>query len=170
MKVIQALKAVKGNKEKIADLQLRIKNCCSNLSHETPVYGVETAAKIQEWLQSCQDTAKENVRLLTAIQKTNLQTEVTIELGGKQVTKTIAEWVWRRREYAALDVATWSTLTDRGLKEGMLQSSTGTPTQVSIVRHFDPLRRDEAIALYRSEGRLIDGALEVTNAITDLVE
>lgn len=170
MKIIEAMKAIKANKEKISDLQQRIAGVSANLSHETPVYGVETAAKIREWLQSCTDVTQENVRLLCAIQRTNLATPVTITIRDKNVTKTISEWVWRRREYAAIDLATYSRLTDRNLKEGHMQSSTGVPIEVKLIRNYDPSFRDDKMAEYRQEPHLIDGALEVVNATTDLIE
>ncbi len=168
MKIIEAMKKVKQNKEKIADLQNKIGSVCANLSFETPLYGSETGTRIKEWLQSCQDLAQDNVKLLCAIARTNLATNVTIELGGKQVTKTIAEWVWRRREYAKLDLQTFAKLTDRGLKEGQANTSTGVPVAISLVRHYDPQARDAAMAIYQAEPHLIDAALEVVNATTDL--
>lgn len=170
MKIIEALKKIKENKQKINDLHERISRNCANNSHETTLYGEDTQSKIKEWLQSCNDLAQQNVHLLCNIQKTNLQTNVTIELGGKNVTKSIAEWVWRRREYAKIDEITWSKLSDRGLREGVLKNSLGMDTEVRIVRHFDPSERDEKIDIYRSEPHKIDGALEVVNAVTDLVE
>lgn len=169
MKIIEAMKKVKLNKEKITDLQNKISSVCANLSFETPVYGSETGTKIKEWLQSCQDLAQENVKLLTAISRTNLATSVTIEVGGKNVTKTIAEWVWRRREYAKLDLLTFSKLTDRGLKEGASSTSTGVQLEIKLVRHYDPQYRDSAMAMYQAEPHQIDGALEVINAVTDIV-
>jgi hypothetical protein len=168
MKIIEAMKQVKSNKEKIADLQLKIANTCANHTHETPLYP-DTKAKVSEWLQSCEDTARDNVGLLLAIQKTNLATNVTIELGGKSVTKCIAEWVWRRREYAAMDSMTWSKLTDRNLKEGFMPTSTGQQMEIKIVRHYDPVLRDSKLAMYRDEPHRIDAALEVVNATTELV-
>ena len=112
----------------------------------------------------------ENVRLLTAIQRTNLATPVTIHLGDRNVTKNIAEWVWRRREYAGIDLSTWSKLTDRNLKEGTGQNSSGTPVEVKILRHFDPERRDNMVMMFKGEPHEIDAALEVVNAVTDLVD
>jgi hypothetical protein len=169
MKIIEAMKKVKANKEKVTDLRQKIGSICANLAHETKLYGTETAAKVKEFLQACDDISQENVRLLCAIQKTNLATSVTIELGGKQVTKTIAEWIWRRREYAAEDYQTWSVLTDRGIKEGQAQTTTGTPFELKLERHYDPVKRDEMIAMYRAERHQIDAALEVVNATTDLM-
>ena len=170
MKIIEAMKRVKGNKEKIVDLQTKIGQVSANLSIETPVYGQETSGKIKEWAQACDDLTQENVRLLTAVARTNLATPVTIKLGDKSVAKSIAEWVWRRREYAALDYKTWASMGDKGLKEGHFPSSTGVVTEVKIVRHYDPERRDKMITMYKSEPREIDSALEVINAVTDLIE
>lgn len=167
MKIIEAMKKVKANKEKIADLQIKIANHSAHLSHETPVYE-DTAAKVQEWCQSCNDLTLDNVKLLTAISQTNLMTPVTISLGGQNITKNIAEWIWRRREYAELDLKTWNMQTDRGLKEGQAQSSTGVPFEVKIVRNYDPELRDKKVSLFKSEPHEIDAALEVINAVTDL--
>lgn len=170
MKIIEAMKRVKMNKQKISDLQTNIDKYCANLSYETPTYGTETANKINEWLQSCTDLSQENVKLLTAIQRTNSVTDVSIILGDKSVTKTIAEWVWRRREYAAIDWKTWSRLTDRGLREGFNTDSAGNKVEHKIVRFYDPVRRDKMVSMYRTEPTEIDSALEVVNAITDLIE
>lgn len=170
MKIIEAMKKIKSNKQKINDLHNKISNNCANTSLETPVYGEETAAKIKEWCQSCDDISQENIRMLEAIQKTNLNTSVTIELNGKQVTKSIASWVWRRREYAKIDLETWGRLSDRGLKEGFFNTSLGGQSEIKIVRHYDPNMRDKMLEIYRSEPHLIDSALEIVNATTDLME
>ncbi len=169
MKIIAAMKQVKSNKEKITDLSARIANSSANLSNETPVYGAETATKIKEWLQAIHDLGKENIKLLVSIQRTNLAIQVTITIGGNAITKSIAEWVWRRREYAELDMRSWMGLTDRRLKEQTLVTSTGT-VDVKLVRHFDPSTRDDKVSEYRSEPHEIDAALEVINATTDLIE
>ena len=105
-----------------------------------------------------------------AIQKTNLATDVTIELGGKQVTKTIAEWIHRRRDLANLEQSIWANISDRGLKEGTIATSTGEKTEVKIRRYYDPEERDNKVSLFREEPSIIDRTLEVTNAVTDLVE
>lgn len=170
MKVIEAMKAVKANKQKIADLHGRINQSSANLSFETPVYGEKQRDRVAEWVQSCEDLAKNNVKLLVAISRTNLATHVTIELGDNTVTRSVAEWVWRRREYANMDLATWSKLTDRNLKEGNLPTTTGIATEVKIIRHYDPVVRDAKIDMYSRERFAIDSALEISNAVTDLIE
>lgn len=170
VKIIEAMKRIKANKEKIADLQAKVALYCANLNYETPTYGADTKAKIAEWLQACDDLSKDNAQLLVGIQRTNLGTLVTITLGEHAVTKSIAEWIWRRREYASLDLSTWSKLGDRGLHEGTTTNSTGEKLDVKIVRHFDPDIRDKKVAMYKSEPHEIDAALEVVNAVTDLME
>lgn len=169
MKIIEAMKRIKSNKGKIGDLHIKISECCANLTFETPLYGVDTKHKIESWIQTCCDLTQDNVRLLTAIARTNLATKVEVELGGKFVTKSIAEWIWRRREYAQYDMQTYQKLTDRGLREGHAKESTGTVTEVKIVRHFDPEKRDTMIAMFKDEPHAIDSTLEVINAVTDLI-
>lgn len=170
MKIIEAMKRVKNNLDKIKDLQEKIGSNCANMAMETPLYGNETVNKVNEWCQACDDISQENIRLLCSIQRTNLSTPVTIELGDKQVTKTISEWVWRRREYSKLDLNTWLKLTDRNLKEGFFINSVGQQQEAKIQRHYDPNKKDKMVETYRSETKCIDAALEIVNAITDLKE
>lgn len=170
MKIIEAMKRVKANKEKITDLQAGIAKYCAALNFETPTYGDKTAGKITEWLQGCNDLTQDNAKLLVSIARTNLATMVTITLGDKPVTKSIAEWVWRRREYAEADLRTWMMLTDRNLKEGTTKNSQGETLEVKIIRFFDPVQRDTMVAMFKSEPHEIDAALEVINAVTDLID
>ncbi len=61
-------------------------------------------------------------------------------------------------------------MTDRGLQEGKVNTSTTVPLELKLVRNYDPEARDKKIAEYRGEKHEIDAALEVVNAVTDLVE
>ena len=113
--------------------------------------------------------------MLTAIARTNLATQVTIELGGKPVTKSITEWIWRRREYAALDQRTQASFTDGQLRghEGKWATPEvegEPPVKTEIVRYYDSTERDTRIEMYREEPTRIDAALEIVNATTDLQE
>jgi hypothetical protein len=173
MKIIEAMKRIKLNKEKVADLQAKIQANSANLNHETPVYKDDPKGQIDSWLQTCTDLSQENVKLLCQIQATNLATKVSIEVEpGKATEKSIAAWVWRRREYAPLDLKTWQAISDRNLKEGYMPSTIAgqPPSEVKIVRHYDPKVRDQRVGMYRSEPTLIDSALEIVNATTDLIE
>ena len=95
---------------------------------------------------------------------------MVIPLGGKNVEKTIAEWVHRRRTLASDETKVWRALTDRNLREGKVRQSTGEELEVKIVRCYDPKIRDEKIDLYSNEPSQIDAKLEIVNAITDLLE
>lgn len=168
MKIIEAMKQIKANKEKVQELSQRIQRNSAHLSIESPQYENQ-ADKIKEWTQSCLDVSRDNVELLTRIAKTNLATNVTIDLGGKAVTKTIAEWVWRRREYSGLDKSIWLCQGDRNLKEGQVQTSPGVLSEIKLVRYYDPATRDTNVDIYMREPHLIDSALEVVNATTELL-
>jgi len=169
MKIIEALKQIKELQRKADDLKDKVAKHSAYLSNETAVYENQKD-QVHQWIQSHSDIMKEILRLRIAIQKTNLNTMVAIELGGKTVTKSIAEWVHRRRDLANGEALMWSRLTDRGLKEGIQKQSTGQEQEVKIVRCYDPKERDTALYLYQSEPSIVDSKLEVVNAVTDLME
>ena len=97
---------------------------------------------------------------------------VTITMDKKDVTKSIAEWVWRRREYSKIDHKTWSCLSTKNLQTGLSKNSVaGAPDfKLTMVLHFDIEQRDKMIALYAGENHLINAELEVVNATTDLLD
>ena len=169
MKIIEAMKQIKDLQRKAEDLRQKIGNHSADLDYETPLYENQKL-QVAEWLQAHSDIMKEILRLRFAIQRTNIVTEVTITLAGKDVTKSIAEWIHRRRDLASFEQAAWAKLTDRGLREGTITQSTGQLKEVKIRRYFDPLTRDQKLDEFRSEPHQIDATLEVVNAITDLIE
>lgn len=173
MKIIEALKSIKMLEQKCSDLRKKISDNCCQYDYETPVYTDEGTQRqqIQEWMQSHHDSVKEILRLRTAIQRTNLATEVTIDLGNGSVTKTIAEWVHRRRDLAKLEQSMWSVLADGQRREGRIQiQGASGEKQVTIRRYFDPAERDQKIEFFRNEPMKIDSTLETVNATTDLLE
>jgi hypothetical protein len=169
MKIIEALKAGKELQRKADDLKSKVAQYCVHLSNEQPVYK-EQAEQVKQWIQAYQDIIKEILRLRIAIQKTNLATDVSIIIDGKTVTKSIAEWIHRRRDLAVMEASIFNGLTDRGLREGQLKQSTGEIVNVTIVRYYDPATRDKMKEIYTSEPSLIDARLEITNATTDIIE
>lgn len=169
MKIIEAMKTVKANKEKVAELMQRIQRNSAHLSIESPQYGDAQREQVQSWRQSSIDTLRDNVQLLARIAKTNQATQVVIKINDAPVEKTIAEWVWLRREYAGLEAAVWGSLSDRNLKEGQVQSSPGVFTEVKLIRYYDPIERDKNLDALRRLPHDIDAALEVVNAVTDLL-
>jgi hypothetical protein len=170
MKIVEALKLRKELLVKADDLRKKIGLSSAHLNIETPLYA-DQPRQVSEWLQAHESITQEIAALSLRVQKTNIATSVTIQIGGKSVAKVIAEWVLRRRELAKLDEAAWAQLTDRNLKEQNIQTSPGSPvTEIRIKRCFDAKVRDEKIALYRAEPSVIDRTLEVVNATTDLLD
>jgi len=170
MKIVEALKLRKELLVKADDLRKKIASHSAYLSIETPLY-TDQSRQVSEWLQAHESLTQEIAALSIRVQKTNIATSVTLQIGGKSVAKTISEWVLRRRELAKLDEAAWASLTDRNLKEQNIQTTPTSPvTEIRIKRCYDAKSRDEKIALYRAEPGVIDRTLEVINAITDLLE
>ncbi len=169
MKLIEALKKVKMLQQKAEDLRNLVAINCAKSSLETDKYPEQTK-KVAGWLQSHSDVLKEILRLRIAIQETNLKTSVTIQLGDKNVTKTIAEWIHRRRDLALEELKIWQLLTDRGVTEGLGKGPTGDPLEIKVIRFYDPTERDNKKEFFQAEPMTIDSTLEVANAVTDLVE
>ncbi len=169
MKLIEALKKTKELQQKADDLREKVQKHSVYLNIETPIYP-DQAKQVKEWIQAHSDILKEILRLRVCIQKTNLATDVIIDLGGKSVTKTIAEWIHRRRDLAGEELKMWKGLTDRNLKEGTMKQSNDQPVEVKIVRCYDPAERDEKQFLYQAEPQVVDAKMEVVNAVTDLME
>jgi len=169
MKIIEALKKIKDLTRKADDLEKKVRDNCADLDCETAVYENQKL-KVGEWLQSHGDIVKEILHLRVRIQKTNLETPVTIEIGEQFLTKSIAEWIHRRKDLAKLDERIWSQLGDRGLRETQTFKLTPASPEayVKIRRYYDASIRDAKIALYREEPSKINATLEIVNAVTDL--
>ena len=169
MKIIEAMKQIKDLQRKADDLRKLVREHCAISSVETVKYHNQ-ADKVSGWIQAHSDIVKRILDLRTAIQKTNLATRVTIEIDGKGVTKSIAEWIHRRRDLANMEKDMWRCLSDRGIVEGKAKGPSGDEMEIKIQRFYSPEKRDKFIDLYSSEPLLIDSRLEVINAITDLVD
>lgn len=170
MKLIEAMKKVKDLLRKADDIRGKVAANSATLDFETPMYGERQQEQIAGWIQSHSDILKEILRLRIAIQRTNLETQVAVTFGTSYISKSLAEWVHRRRDLANLERDAWAKLTDRGLKEGRFNESTGQVREVKIKRYFSPEVRDEQVEYFRSEPSTIDATLEVVNAVTDLKE
>ena len=167
MKIIEGMKQIKDLQRKAEDLRTKIAKCSADLDFETQQYP-DQEQRVSGWLQAHSDILKEILDLRVRIQKTNIAVSVCIDLGGVVVTKTIAEWIHRRRDLAKMEQLAWAGLTDKGLKEGQVKQSDGTIRDVRLRRYYKPEERDEKISLYKSEPLLIDAKLEVVNATTEL--
>lgn len=170
MKIIQAMKKIKDLQIKAEDIKKKISQYCAIHNIETPLYGNEQQQIVNGWLQSYSDILKEILKLRVSIQKTNIMTNVTIEFNSVSATKSIAEWIHRRRDLAKMEQELWQSLTDRNLKEGTVTNSQGEKVDLKIVRFYNPKERDEKVNIFRSEPSIIDSTLETINAVTDLID
>lgn len=169
MKIIEALKKTKDLERKSRDLVEKIRNHCADMDYETPVYP-DQKQQIFQWMQSHKDLIREIGRLKYCIQKTNVLTPVTIVLNGNDVTKSIAEWIFRRKTLADLEKQSWSALSSRGLKDLRIQQSQGQIVDAKVRYYYDPREKDRMMDILSSEPSLIDSKLEMVNAVTDLIE
>lgn len=172
MKIIEGMKEIKRLEEKVADLTQKVEKYSCDMDFETPTYGTpeKQKAQVSEWLQSIHDSLKEALNLRIRITKTNLATQVTIQMADKAVDHSIAEWILRRRIMAALERDGWAKLGNKQLRVGVTQNSVGDKVEIKARYYFDPVERDKKVEEYRSEPLIVDRTLEVINATTDLVE
>jgi DNA uptake protein ComE-like DNA-binding protein len=172
MKIIQALKTIKANEVKIADLTKKIRDNSAILSSQTSAYGDQNAvtAQVQSWVDSIRDIMRDNEQLVSKIHKTNNTVKVSIDLGKNTVTKTIDEWLTRRNTGVDNEMRMLNSLTDKGLTETLQKNSDGSITHITVIRHYDSVKRDEWVSVVSTEKYNIDSALEIVNATTDLVE
>lgn len=169
MKIIEALKELKLNAKKIGDVSARIALNSAKKDFEKSPYADPTS-QVKEWLDSVEGLTKRNAQLTLLISKTNAATLVTIELEGKQVTKSITEWIYRRRYGVAMEMAAVKALTNRGLKDEQVKQTDGTLLETKVVLHYDQKLRDQRMDALQQEPTLIDTRLEMVNAVTDLLE
>lgn len=168
MKIIEALKEIKAIYKKIDDLKLKVASHSADLDIETPVYP-DQKRQISEWMQAIGDLVKSAGNLSYRLQKTNILTVVTIEIGSKSITKSISEWILRRKKLVDIEKSAWACLTDRNLKPQKLNQTNGAQTDVKVRRHYDAIEKDARMTILESEPHLIDGKLEIINATTDLI-
>lgn len=168
MRIIEVLKKLKDNHAKLLDLRGKIGQNSAYVSFETPRYPDQTQ-QVSSWLQMHKDIVTEQENLTFRLHKTNLLTNVTISIGGNNITKTIDQWILRRRTLSALEMEAYKMLTDKNIMEGKTKGPTGE-IDVKIIRCYDPKMKDEKMEVLRAEPSLINAQLEIINATTDLME
>lgn len=169
MKIIEGLKKIKYLEKKFDDIKKLISQYCADLDCEKPVYP-DQRAQIDSWIQGSSDILKEISNLDYRLQKTNNSTMVSIELEGKEVQKSISEWIFRRRKLAPMELSLYQCLTDKNLQTCQMKTTTGELYAVHVRRYFDPKIKDSKIAHLSSEPFDIDSQLEKVIAVTDLVD
>jgi len=173
MKIIEALKKTKDLQRKADDIRSKLKEFCADLDLETPAYETpeRQTKQIAEWLQSHSDILKEVEKLRIAIQKTNLATDVVVEVTDERtVTKSIAAWIHRRKDLAKLEAMAWECLTNRNMRPRNYQNPGSEEVLISNIRkYYNQTERDKMVENFTSEPSRIDAALEIANATTELI-
>ena len=168
--LVEGLKKAKALLIEANDLRKQIALHCADMTNETPVYGEEQSKQISSWLQAHEDKIALSEKLRLRVAYTNATSFVSMKIGDKTVRKSIAAWVLRKQTLAAESLAAWEVLGDRGLKNKVLATSSGTTQEVTGRRYFDPVLRDRRVREYRDEPGIIDRTLEHYNAVTFLKE
>ncbi len=170
MKIVEGLKKVKMNRKRIDQLHLKVHELFAHMETDEKPHGYDNPkATLEGWVQTIHDLQKDNATILAAVQRTNLETEVTVEVvEGKPVTKTIHDWLYRRREGVDFDYRTFYNMRTN-LKPITERNDAGDLKVINVVYNFPVEKRDELLATYSEEKVKIDSALEIANATTDLV-
>jgi hypothetical protein len=169
MKLIEALKQLKYLAKKADDLVDKISKNSADMEFDQPI-APDMKSKIAEWLQAHGDIVREISRLRYRLQKTNVSTSLTIRLHDVDVTKSLFEWIQRRKDLAKMELQAWEKLTDRNLKDGQYQQTNGQLAVMKMRRYYDPQMKERKIDLLKAEPHLIDAALEIANCSADLLE
>ena len=168
MKIIEALKSLKDLQNKANDYVKKCSQFCADMDYENPVYP-DQKAQLNSWIQAHRDVLSEISRMRYCIQRTNISTKVRIKIGDNEIEKSIAEWIYRRKDLANAEKGMWTVIGDRGLKDAKVQFSNEV-RDAKVRRYYDPVLRDKKVMELSSEPSLIDGKLEIVNATTDLME
>lgn len=169
MKIIEALKQAKDLERKTKDILDKIQKYCADMDYETPVYQ-DQRGQVSQWLQAYRDICREIGRLKFCLSRTNVSTQVKIVIDGNEVTRTITEWIERRKKLCTMEREAYKALTNRNLKDIRVQQSAGQIVEAKVRYYYDPLLRDKMVDILSSEPSLIDSKLEIINATTDLIE
>ena len=169
MKIIEALKKIKYLSKKCEDYRAKISKSSADMDFDTPEYP-DMKSKVSEWVQGHGDMIKEICNLKFRIQKTNVHQTVTINLNNNAVTKTIYEWIQRRREFCSLEQKAWESLTDRSLSDKQFQQTNGSVSTLKMRRYYDPAEKAKMVDQLKYEPVAIDSALEIANCTIDLEE
>lgn len=169
MKIIEAMRKIKINLGKITEYKKLVAQYCADYEIQEPTYP-DQIGMVRSWLMATHDLLEETEKLKRCISETNLATQVTVELDGKRITKSITEWIARRDTLSKLELEIWSALGDKGLSTQAMKNQINNEVQlVKVRRYFDAKERDAKISLFSAEPHTIDGALEVANATTELI-
>lgn len=168
MKIIEAMKRLRVIEKRIQANSQRVSQYCTIVTTERPYYDTEEkqSEKVKSLIQANLDLISEYLNLKTAIDVTNLRTEVRVE--GKD--HSIAELLVMRRKLADLAILSYAALDDRQAihRAQTTPIAPGEP-QRQIKRLYKEEFKYEGINEWQGFLDAIDARLEVVNATTELV-
>jgi hypothetical protein len=183
MKLVQVIKGIKTDLQKIDDLQKLIMKYSADTTKEDPFYGTkeEQESKLAGWQQTVDNLADNIAKLSCRLQYTNSVTDVCMSIEGKKITKRISEWIkWGQAKGDNLSLSQVVLMSWNHLKENtqsrtgdvieVVTEKDGTKREIKFRRFYDPNKRDEQIKFYTYMGRAIDAVMEVVNAEVDLLD
>ncbi len=174
MKLIEGMKQLKILEKRIVQNTGFINDYAAIVSNERPKFANEQEQKkeIQGLLQANEDLAKQYLGLKKRIEKTNLETIVTI---GKD-SYAIFDLLIYRRGLAKLMRGSYMALNDKQAEQRLAQlTSRFAPAQTGekaphIDKMYDEKERNNALRRWQDLEDEIETRLEVINATTELLE
>lgn len=171
MKIIEGMKELSLISKKLTVIKENLSKYSSLLSCEKPIFDSEQEQRdeILKLIQSGKDLITRWIYIKTAIEHTNLITR--IKVCGKRLT--IAEALhWKRSMCQELE-ALYKCLTNTqscAKLNNMMRGITSLDNPITIVAMYDEKKKNEWINEHTEFIGSIDSTLEITNAITELID
>lgn len=171
MKLIEGMKRLKIIEKKMLHNAERINQYASMLSTERPIFGTDTEQRkqVEQLIQSNVDLGKEYLSIKCRVDKTNLETVVTV---GKE-NFAIADLLQIKRSVAALMKRTYQSLNDQQAEmrlRTIRQQPAAGEKPPHVERMYDENKKYEGLQYWQGLEDEIEQRLEVINATTELVE
>lgn len=172
MKIIEGLKELKLIESKMKKNNEKIEKYSSILDNERPQFESEShqIQEVKNLVQSNKDLQERYLELKAAIERTNLSTKVKID--GQAKEHTIYELIIIKRKLGDLIKQTYTSMNTKQAASRLSssRSSLGGSIAPKVVPLYDERTKNEALDAHENFMSVIDGRLEVVNAVTDIIE
>lgn len=169
MKIIEGLKKLRILEKRMQSNNMDIQKYSAIVSTEKPNFNTEDEQRkeVMSRIQANLDLVHEHLTLKKRLEKTNLETQVTIQ--GK--TYTISELLVLRRGLGKHVIQTYTSLNESGATMRLRNAVKidGQPAP-HVVRMYDERTKNEQLRAWSDFFDEIDSKLEVVNATEDLKE
>jgi hypothetical protein len=167
MMLIEGMKKLRLIEKRMTGNASDIERYASMVSTEMPIFESLEAQKrkVTQLVQANGDLMHEYLTVKNAIDKTNIETQVTLEQG----TYTIAELLIIKRKLANLMATTFKALNEN-TGQSRLRHAPNTPENPAhLVRLYDEEFKMRGLREWQDLYHVIDSRLEVVNATTPLL-